>query len=115
MHQLDIFADSRDRVLLNNLADALVQGDRAASHAAIAALRSEFPDDRHLGPAILLINALDGEALAGDSPVADAAAALAARDPIDTLLHDAARLPCTSASAKVLSSTRSRLSAKMSS
>ena len=91
MHQLDIFADSRDRVLLNNLADALVQGDRAASHAAIAALRSEFPDDRHLGPAILLINALDGEALAGDSPVADAAAALAARDPIDTLLHDAAR------------------------
>ena len=91
MQQLDIFADSRDRVLLNTLADALVQGNRAASHAAIAALRSEFADDRHLGPATLLIDALDGEALAGDSPVADAAAALAARGPIDTLLHDAAR------------------------
>ena len=91
MHQLDIFADSRDRVLLNTLADALVQGDRAASHAAIAALRSEFPDDRHLEPAALLIDALDGEAMAGDSPVADAAAALAGRNLIDTLLHGAAR------------------------
>ena len=62
MHQLDIFADSRDRALLNNLADALVQGDRAAAHTAITTLRSEFPDDRHLGPATLLIDALDGEA-----------------------------------------------------
>ena len=91
MQQLDIFADSRDRVLLNTLADALVQGDRAAAHAAMAALRSEFPDDRQLGPATVLIDALDGEALAAHSPVADAVAALAARRPIDTLLHDAAR------------------------
>ena len=91
MQQLDIFADSRDRVLLNTLADALVQGDRAAAHDAIATLRSEFPDDRHLGPAALLIDALDCEALAGDSPLADAAAALAVHCHIDTLLHDAAR------------------------
>ena len=91
MQQLDIFADSRDRVLLNTLADALVQGDRAAAHAAIATLRTEFPVDRHLGPAALLIDALDGEAVAGDSPVADAAAALAVHRHIDTLLHDAAR------------------------
>ena len=91
MQQLDIFADSRDRVLLNTVADALMQGGGEPAHAALAALRGEFPDDRHLGPATLLIDALDVEALAGDSPVADAAAALAARSTIDTLLHDAAR------------------------
>ncbi len=90
MQQLDIFADSRDRVLLNTLADSLMLGGGESTHAALAALRSKFPDDRHLGPAALLITALDEEIRAGETPVADASAALAAHRHIGTALHDAA-------------------------
>lgn len=90
MQQLDIFADSRDRVLLNTLADALVQGGVESAHAAIATLRSEFPDDRHLDPAARLVAALDEEILAADSPLADAHTALAAHGHIAAALQQAA-------------------------
>ncbi len=76
MQQLDIFADSRDRMLLNDLAAAVSQHDAAAARHASAALRSEFPDDGHLPAAELLIAALDDT---GTAPWHDLADALAAR------------------------------------
>jgi hypothetical protein len=90
MQQLDIFADSRDRVLVNLLADAVVGNDPAQARAAAAALREEFPDDRHLAPAQALIDALAAEALAGDSPLPDVAAALAARSHIEQVVQASA-------------------------
>lgn len=79
MQQLDIFADSRDRVLLNLLAEALAQHDLSASRAAADALRNAYPNDRHLGAAAALIEALASEAAAGKTPLPDATAALSAR------------------------------------
>jgi hypothetical protein len=90
MQQLDIFADSRDRVLLNTLAEALLRDEVAASRTAAAVLGSEFPDDRHLGSAALLIEALAAEATAGAAPLPHAAAALAGRAAIEQTLQAAA-------------------------
>lgn len=100
MQQLDIFADSRDRVLLNTLADALsvagapvgAEADaagaatRAGTHAAQAGalhaaesawteLAREFPNDAHLAPARLLIQALRDETAVGEQAWRDAATA----------------------------------------
>jgi hypothetical protein len=90
MQQLDIFADSRDRVLVNFLAEALARDDTEPARAAAEALRSEFPDDRHLAPAALLIEALALEQRAADTPLADATAALAAHRRLEHTLHPAA-------------------------
>jgi hypothetical protein len=90
MQQLDIFADSRDRVLLNTLAEALVRDELAPARAAATALRREFPDDRHLGAAALLIDALAAEGAVGAAPLPDAAAALAGRAAIEQTLQSAA-------------------------
>lgn len=90
MQQLDIFNDSRDRVLVNHLADAIVQADLTASRAAEGALRHEFADDRHLPAAALLIEHLAAEAQAAARPLADHAAALAARQRLAGPVHDAA-------------------------
>ncbi len=59
--QLDIFADSRDVMLRNDLAAAIVAGDNRAARAAAAALQDEFPDDALLAPATRLIEHLAGE------------------------------------------------------
>ena len=61
MQQLDIFADSRDRVLINRLAEALCAGDLPQARAATDELAREFPADRHLPGAALLIDALASE------------------------------------------------------
>lgn len=90
MQQLDIFNDSRDRVLINTLAEVIEQGDAAQARAAETALRQEFPDDRHLPAAARLIEQLDQEAQAGTTPLADHAAALAARLALEGSVHDAA-------------------------
>lgn len=88
MQQLDIFADSRDRMLVNALADALAAGDLAAARAASDALHDEFPADRHLAPAAALIDALDDEA--ARTPLPSAPAAVAAAERLDTVLQPAA-------------------------
>ncbi len=90
MEQLDIFQHSHDRVLINSLAEAVARDDTAAARQATAALAKVFPDDRHLAPAGLLIDALAAEAEAGDSPWPDAATASQARRALQTILHPAA-------------------------
>lgn len=90
MHQLDIFADSRDCMLANALAEALAGADIAASLAAAATLRDEFPGDRHLAPAAHLIDALQAEQQAGDTPFADTGSAAAARQHLQHKLQPAA-------------------------
>nr|MBP6765158.1 hypothetical protein [Rubrivivax sp.] len=90
MQQLDIFADSRDCALANTLAEALAGADIAASLAAAAALRDEFPGDRHLAPAAHLIQALQADQQAGDTPFADASSAAAARQHLQHTLQPAA-------------------------
>jgi hypothetical protein len=75
MQQLDIFTDSRDRALLNQAADALLAEDATATAMALDTLRDEFPADRHLEPAAVLLDALRDEARTLNSPLPDAAAA----------------------------------------
>ena len=79
MQQLDIFNDSRDRVLVNALADSVGRCDVAQARAAAAALQGEFPDDRHLPSAALLIEALAAEALTREHALVHLDAAGAAR------------------------------------
>lgn len=90
MQQLDIFADSRDRVLVNTLAEVLVRAEIEAARVAARALRSEFPDDRHLPHAAALIDALQAEQHAGDIAWTAAGAALAARRNLEHRLQAAA-------------------------
>ena len=91
MQQLDIFNDSRDRVLVNTLAEAINVPDLAKARAAIDALRAEFPADRHLQPALLLIDSLAAEQRTAGTPVADHACALAERHALQGPVTDAAR------------------------
>ncbi|MDE2457223.1 MAG: hypothetical protein KGL43_26835, partial [Burkholderiales bacterium] len=77
--QLDLFADSRDTMLRNDLIDALVDRDAARAQAGWAALHAEFDDDPALGPARVLVDAL---ARREGGPVVDAGAAQAARQRI---------------------------------
>jgi hypothetical protein len=100
MQQLDIFADSRDRVLLNRMADALQAGVAAEAAAALQAWRAEFPDDRHLAAAELLLEALQAESQSRDLAFADAAAAAAARDGLRQRLAPAADCVLGSAGAR---------------
>ena len=82
MQQLDIFADSHDRVLINRLAEALCDGALAQSEQALAELSQTFPDDRHLGSAAVLVQTLaqeqaQGQALSHHSAAAQACEQLA--------------------------------------
>ena len=56
--QLDIFADSRDVMLRNDLVQALLQRDARASQRALADLADDYPGDALLAPAQLLLDAL---------------------------------------------------------
>lgn len=56
--QLDIFADSRDVVLRNDLAQALIDGDPAAAQRVAGMLQHEFGADPVLAPAQVLIDHL---------------------------------------------------------
>ncbi len=90
MQQLDIFADSRDRVLVNALADAVAQRDTGAAKAAAAELAREFADDRQLGPAAVLIEAMQAQTSVADAPLPSLAAALSARETIEQRQRPAA-------------------------
>lgn len=72
--QLDLFADSRDVMLRNDLVEAQKSRDPGACERALAALSAEFPDDSALPPASRLIRQLDLNPL----PFADHGGALQA-------------------------------------
>jgi len=55
MQQLDIFKDSADQALRNDLAEALLQGDVAAAERAAQALQDDFGGDSVLAPAATLL------------------------------------------------------------
>ena len=57
-HQLDIFADSRDVMLRNDLVGALTQHDASAACQVLATLAASYPDDALLAPARVLLAAL---------------------------------------------------------
>ncbi len=99
MQQLDIFNDSRDRVLINAVADAVGLGAVAQARSAVEALRAEFPHDRHLEPAATLIEALAVEEGTGSQPLADHNAAIAARQALEGELQNAALMLLGSAAA----------------
>lgn len=81
MQQLDIFADSRDVGLRNDLAQALLDGDVPAAQRAAQSLRAESGDDTMLTPASVLIEHLQAQ------PPAAAASRLDARAIIDARRH----------------------------
>jgi len=84
--QLDLFAHSRDVSLRNDLATALLTRDAAAGRRGWAALAAEYPDDRLLAPAAVLL-----EALERPSPrLTDAAAAARAVEDAETRIARAA-------------------------
>jgi hypothetical protein len=77
--QLDIFDDSRDVMLRNDVAAALERRDAAAARAAWQALEHEYPHDAALAALRTLTDAIDAEAAAPAAAWADHAAAHAAR------------------------------------
>jgi hypothetical protein len=58
--QLDIFNDSRDVMLRNDVLSALQQYDAAGARRALQALANEYPDDVALGHFGSIVNALEG-------------------------------------------------------
>ena len=76
--QLDIFADSRDVMLRNDLVQALLERDALTGARASARLAHEYPGDALLAPATTLLSALV-ESQSPDTPLADAEALSAAQ------------------------------------
>lgn len=79
MDQFDLFEDSRDVMLRNDLAGAVLRGDAAAAGDAARALEAEFPRDAALGPASLLTAHLERQPRASSPAPLDAQLVLAAR------------------------------------
>ena len=65
--QLDIFADSRDVMLRNDLVQALLRRDPRASRRALADLADEYADDALLAPAQVMLDALTVSSAASHS------------------------------------------------
>jgi hypothetical protein len=85
--QLDIFEDSRDVMLRNDLAQAVLAGDLAAATHARSALQAEFAQDPALADATLLLAALQADSTL---PLADLEAVATARAMLDDTLAPAA-------------------------
>jgi hypothetical protein len=79
MQQLDIFADSRDVALRNDLAQALLDADMSGALRAAAALRLDFAADSILAPAALLIEHLQAAQGPGAAQLLEVAAVADAR------------------------------------
>lgn len=88
--QLDIFDDSRDLALRNDIAQALLRGDLQAAEDSTATLRAEFGTDPALASAGLLIEHLRSQAAAAPAPFPDVATVLERREYIETVLRHAA-------------------------
>ena len=67
--QLDIFEDSRDVMLRNDLAQAVLDGRESDAEHVRSELQADFPHDPVLADAALVIGALHG---ASDTPLAGA-------------------------------------------
>lgn len=76
--QLDIFEDSRDLMLHNDVLHALARRDAQAAQVALRAFEAEFPDDPRLLPLGRLIDALNVGPVAPFATPADAEAAIRA-------------------------------------
>ena len=87
--QLDIFDHSRDVMLRNDLAEALLQRNAAAAAAAVCELAAEYPHDDGLHDAKLLIEALG--ATGDPSPFHSAKPLLTASEHLEQRLTPAAR------------------------
>jgi hypothetical protein len=90
-YQLDIFVDSRDVALRNELASAVCRGDAPAARAAAAALHAEFGDDPALAPAARLIAHIDDRRQRQAQAPADAEEVLRLRRDLQEHLAPAAR------------------------
>lgn len=60
MRQLDLFADSRDVILRNQIIEALLDDNWEVAYPAWARLRSEYAEDALLAPMKVLLDALSG-------------------------------------------------------
>ena len=76
MQQLDIFADSRDVMLRNDVLSQLLRRDGAAARAALDQLAAEYPDDGGFPAMSVLTRELER---APAAPFADHAAPAVAR------------------------------------
>jgi hypothetical protein len=91
--QLDIFADSRNVMLRNDLVGVLTQHDASAASQALARLAADTPDDALLLPARMLLAAMVGEPSAssgGPTAAAHAVDLSAARRHLQSQLVPAA-------------------------
>ena len=90
--QLDIFDDSRDVMLRNDVLAALQQHDAAGTGQALVALQAEYPDHAALPALCQLLQALQATHLAGDGPLlADHAALAEAAAQLGGPVHAAAQ------------------------
>ena len=87
--QLDIFDNSRDVMLRNDVVHALQRRDAAAARTAWQALTDEFPRDDGLGPLAVLIDALESQA--ASTPFRDHDSLRGAREVIDDQIAPAAQ------------------------
>ncbi|MGF6998346.1 hypothetical protein [Paraburkholderia sp. GAS32] len=88
MQQLDIFADSRDVMLRNDVLEPLQRRDAAAARTALEQLASEYPDDGALPAMTVLVLELGRGPTA---PLADHAALAIARRYLEDEVMFAAR------------------------
>ena len=102
MEQLDIFDDSRDVALRNDLVQALLDANVSGAQRAASALQAEFPDDAMLAPAGLLIEHLQAAQAPGAAQRLEATAVLEARSQLDGPLAVAARAALGDAAASWL-------------
>lgn len=85
--QLDLFRDTRDRVLVNTVIDALIERDRSRASAALDRLRAEYPTHGDLESLALLCCCLE----AGTPPPSTHAGVTARIEEIERSLVPAAR------------------------
>ncbi|NPT62476.1 hypothetical protein [Paraburkholderia elongata] len=88
MQQLDIFADSRDVMLRNDVLEQLQRRDAVSARTALALLAGEYPDDGALPAMSVLVCELES---APTAPFADHAALAIARRHMEDEVVPAAR------------------------
>lgn len=88
MQQLDIFADSRDVILRNDVLEHLQRRAAGAAQTALRLLADEFPDDGALSAMTVLTGELEHESTA---PLTDPAALSIARRHLEDVVTPAAR------------------------
>ncbi|WP_175126377.1 hypothetical protein [Paraburkholderia phenoliruptrix] len=88
MQQLDIFADSHDVMLRNDVLEQSQRRDAVLARPALERFASEYPDDGALPEMTMLVRELEDGSTA---PFADRAALANARQPLEDVVTPAAR------------------------